>query len=137
LLGSDSQLRRYTASGARDASFGAGGIADMPSSGVARVVALEAGDIVGVGELGDDGVVVRMNADGSPAAFGDGGQVVLDFGLPERLRHVVEDDQGRLIVVGLEIDLGREVLVDAQGRIVVGGQTRGADGFHISRSLVN
>ncbi|NNF13363.1 MAG: hypothetical protein HKN72_09075 [Gemmatimonadetes bacterium] len=171
LVGSANQLSRYAVDGAADVGFGSGGLVNLPAAGVRRVVALAGGGIVGVGEQGDDGLVVRLDADGSPASFGSGGAVLVDFGLPERLFSVAEDAQGRLVVagdertvdgnfdqlvlrlqsngtldpgfghggfvvVGVDIDQGRDVAVDSQGRLLVGGEVT-AGGWHFTRHLVN
>ncbi len=172
LVASSSQVMRYTTAGSLDTSFGSGGTATMPASGIRRVIPLPSGDIVGVGEQGDDGLVVRMNPNGSPASFGAGGALLMNFGLPQRLWNVTEDPQGRLVVVGderqvddyydqlvirleadgqfdtvfghggflvvgTEIDEARDVLLDTQGRILVGGQLGGAAGYSVTRHLVN
>ncbi|MEZ4412542.1 MAG: hypothetical protein R2910_06120 [Gemmatimonadales bacterium] len=172
LVGNASQLRRYTTSGTRDATFGASGLVSYPLSNVLKIRLLNDGDIMAVGVNGNDALAIRLNPGGSlNGSFGTGGYATYDFGLPDRFQDVREDAQGRLVIAGYQrtgagrydqlvvrmsangvldagfavggyllegiLDDARAVLLDSQGRIIVGGQGRNAFGLHISRHLPN
>ena len=90
--------------GRLDGTFGAGGkVANLPFSFQANRVAAQAdGKIVVVGTDGEDFVVIRLNADGSPdQGFGEGGRVTTDFLEGEdTARSVAIQSDGRIVVAG-------------------------------------
>ncbi len=123
---SDFMVARYSASGAPDIGFGGSNLHDRHinfASGydVANAIALAPdGKIVVVGEAwnGSHTVwgVARLNKDGSPdLSFGQGGKAYVDFG----------DGSAAYAVV-----------VQPDGKIVVGGMTSGRD-FALARLLDN
>lgn len=112
--GTQISLVRYTRDGALDTTFGnAGkvmtqvGTAANGNNDQALAVAVQAdGKIVVAGRSkqagGDDFVLVRYNADGTlDAGFGTGGKVLTDF--------------------GGDTDVARAILIQGDGKIVVGG----------------
>jgi uncharacterized delta-60 repeat protein len=110
-------LARYNADGTLDASFGDGGkVATVFGSESAYVeaIAMQAdGKIVVAGRIGDnvidDFLVARYNVDGSPdASFGTDGVVTTDFGHTN--------------------DSGTAVVIQSDGKIIVGGSTQSSDG---------
>jgi uncharacterized delta-60 repeat protein len=102
-------LARYNDDGSLDAGFGSSGLLILdfgPSGAQAGAVALQTdGKIVVVGNAYPDGfAVVRLNADGTlDPAFGQGGRVLTP----------IADHEGAY---------ARAVVVQADGRIVVGGR---------------
>ena len=115
-------LMRLNADGSPDTSFGNAGRVDtaFSESAFARAVALQAdGKIVAVGSrafsVSSDFVVARYNADGSvDRGFGSDGNLSIDF-------------------FGFT-DIGENVLVQPDGKIVVGGQAENnASGYGVAR----
>ena len=107
-------LVRYQRDGALDAGFGNGGkvLVSVGARGndAANAVAVQADGKIVVAGASDQGasgldfVLLRFNADGTPdAGFGNGGQAITDF--------------------GSDSDRAWAVLVMADGKIVVGGET--------------
>jgi uncharacterized delta-60 repeat protein len=108
---SDFALARYDADGSLDASFGNGGkvIVDLAGgSDIAEAVAIQAADgkIVAAGHafngVDTDFALVRVDAAGSPdAAFGSGGEAMLDFaGGADLARALAVRPDGTLLVAG-------------------------------------
>ncbi|MFF1594116.1 calcium-binding protein [Streptomyces sp. NPDC058286] len=106
----DFAVVRYNTDGSLDTGFGTGGkvTTDLGSRAEARGVAIQAdGKIVAAGSVGTDGdfAVVRYNTDGSlDTGFGTGGKVTTNLG---------------------DHDIAQDVAVQANGQIVVAGQTGG------------
>jgi uncharacterized delta-60 repeat protein len=116
--GTDFGVIRYNADGSLDTSFGKGGKVSTDFAGgmdVARAVVIQAdGKIVVVGSAfagsttGTDFGVVRYNADGSlDTTFGNGGKVTTSF-------------------TSNLFDSAQSVVLQSDGRILVGGYSRGA-----------
>ncbi len=113
-LGSDSTLghagfARYSANGSLDGSFGSGGKLTLPGLALGEALALQ-GDgrilVAGNAPVGASSgfALMRLNANGSPdIGFGTSGMATADFSTGN--------------------DLGRAVAVQADGRIVVAGQS--------------
>jgi uncharacterized delta-60 repeat protein len=115
-------LKRLNADGSPDATFGTAGTVDaaFSESAAAAGVALQAdGRIVAVGtrvfSVNPNFVVARYNSNGSlDAGFGNGGSLSIDF-------------------FGFD-DVGENVLVQPDGKIVVGGLARNNfDGYGVAR----
>jgi uncharacterized delta-60 repeat protein len=125
------RIARYHADGSADDSFGTGGVVETDFDGLtdeARAAAVQPdGKIVVVGKHGYeiwcceyfyDLIAVRYEPDGSlDTSFGDGGKVIADF--------------------GKETDLGTDVAIQADGKIVVaafsGSQGIGQADFVVAR----
>jgi uncharacterized delta-60 repeat protein len=115
MLSPHTQVVMHAADGDRDLTFGAGGIVTTDFGGKAdggNGIAVQAdGKIVAAGAsytgVVGDFAVARYNADGSfDTTFGTGGQVTLDLD-------------------GNSNDVGRAIAIQADGKIVVAGDTRG------------
>src|SRR5712691_1421384 len=117
------RITRYTPTGALDGSFGAGGtvLTSMSIVGgedehIWQLAVQPDGKIVAAGEAktasgGFDLAVARYNPDGTlDNGFGSGGKVITAIG------------------PGTGRDLANRVLIDANGRIVVAGQTNSGTG---------
>ncbi len=115
-------LMRLNANGSTDTAFGSGGVANTAftvNAAAAGVALQRDGKIVAVGTTvlkpNPDFVVARYNGDGSiDPGFGNGGVVSVDF-------------------FGSD-DIGESVLLQPDGKIVVGGQARNnVDGYGVAR----
>ncbi len=99
---------QLTSDGARDPSFGAGGLFSTNGrrSGTARGVALDAaGNAVLAGGAGQDAVVGRLTPAGVPdPAFGPDGFVQTDLGAGEEAAGVALAPDGRIVVGGTVAD---------------------------------
>jgi uncharacterized delta-60 repeat protein len=116
ILSPHAQIAMHAADGDRDVSFGAGGIVTTDFGGNfdgGNAIAVQGdGKIVAAGAshagLVGDFAVARYNPDGSlDTTFGTGGQVTLDLG-------------------GGSNDVARALAIQADGKIVVAGDTTGA-----------
>src|SRR5437899_3573299 len=91
-----------------DATFGTGGrvLTDFGGGAGARALALQAdGRIVVAGRsrvaVGDDFALARYNPNGSlDPSFGSGGRVLTDFGPVDEARALVLDAEGKIVVGG-------------------------------------
>ncbi|MFP5318325.1 MAG: hypothetical protein ACLGI2_08520 [Acidimicrobiia bacterium] len=95
---SDLFVRRYTAAGALDGGFGAGGTAlvDSGDADGGRAVALQAdGKIIVAGTYRRGPAVVRLDPDGRLDTTFQGGVVVLDG--PDAASAVIVDPNGRIV----------------------------------------
>jgi uncharacterized delta-60 repeat protein len=108
-------VARLNTDGSLDSSFGGGGQTVVNVGGsndAAYSVALQQdGKIVVAGQayagygFTYDFAVVRLSADGSlDSTFGDGGKVTTDFGKDDIGRKVLIQPDGRIVVVGLSIN---------------------------------
>src|SRR5690606_20028506 len=101
-------LVRLNADGSPDPSFGTAGLVEADQvpgkSDVAMAVALQPdGKLIVVGDAGNQWVVSRCNADGTPdSTFGTGGRVLTD-------------------VIGALTMSARAVTLQSSGKILVGG----------------
>lgn len=104
-------LARYTAAGAPDASFDGDGALVLDLNGEGERVAALAIDRAGrllvggwsTGEAGDDFVVVRLRPDGERDESFDGGgdgERRFDFGGQDRLRDMLVQSDGKLVLLG-------------------------------------
>jgi uncharacterized delta-60 repeat protein len=180
-LGFDhTDIVRYTANGALDASFGSGGKLTLAGVDVGQGLARQAdGKFVLVGAATTVTVpatsrflLKRLNADGSAdAAFGNAGTVDIAFTVNAAASAVVMQADGRIVVAGTtalsansnflvaryrsdgtldasfsngtgvlavdyfgDDDIGENVLVQPDGKIVVSGQARNnVDGYGLAR----
>jgi uncharacterized delta-60 repeat protein len=110
----DFALVRYNTNGSLDSSFGTGGkvLTDFGGGEEARALALDGAKIVAVGRSNtngsDDVALARYNANGSlDSTFGAGGKTVSDL-------------------FSGSTDYALSAVVDASGRLIVGGSTAAA-----------
>lgn len=120
--GNDFALARFSASGSLETTFGDHGIARADLSGGddfgEHVVVDAQGRSVLVGTAGDDLGLVRFAADGTlDARFGDDGRLTVDF-------------HGKR-------DQGKDLALDAEGRIVAAGTTVAAGGVELALARAN
>jgi uncharacterized delta-60 repeat protein len=103
------QLARLTPSGTLDQTFGGDGWVEGPQiiDFFGALLVQADGKIVACGHTGTvkgdikDFRVTRYNADGSPdTAFGGGGEVMINFGAQDFCEDVVQQPDGKLVVVG-------------------------------------
>ncbi|MEA2330078.1 MAG: hypothetical protein QOH58_216 [Thermoleophilaceae bacterium] len=102
-VGTGSEQAR-AAAGAFDPAFGIGGTFTLPAATVdsAPFMAVQPdGKVVITGDLGPDGTVIRLNADGTldPTFDGDG-KVTLDTGGEDNLSAVALQPDGKILVAG-------------------------------------
>lgn len=102
----ESSVVRFTPSGGLDPSFGTGGIAKTPSGGDAfSSVAIQPnGKIVAGGNTDNvlEFLLARFNSDGSPdTGFGNGGEVITDFGNREYVNSLAIQSDGKIVAVGV------------------------------------
>ncbi|TFH55416.1 MAG: hypothetical protein E4G90_11730 [Gemmatimonadales bacterium] len=103
LIGAFGRIRRYTATGARDVSFGVDGLLDLGTTIiVSGITVLADNDIMVLGERSGDALLMRLTPGGAlDGTFAGGGSRSYDFGLlRHRFQGVTEDPAGNLIVVG-------------------------------------
>ena len=101
----DGAVVRYTATGSPDTSFGGAGVARIDLGGYEdlRDVALTpSGSVVASGytDAGDDDIVAKFRADGTPdTTFGPRGVLALHGGI-EYLEDIAAQPDGKIVVVG-------------------------------------
>lgn len=105
VTGGDVTMVRYNENGAYDTSFGSGGRVLIPSPTVSEVISsialLSDGRIVAAGESGQDFLVMRFNADGSPDVTFDGdGRVTTPVAGTSKARSVIVRPNGKIFVSG-------------------------------------
>jgi uncharacterized delta-60 repeat protein len=100
----DGVVYRLNASGSPDATFGSGGASRLTAmdSGAYALALLPDGKMLAVGYTFSDGLVYRLDPDGSPdQTFGHGGTVALDSGGNERTYALaLQPGDGKIIVAG-------------------------------------
>lgn len=97
------EIRRYTADGALDPTFGAGGKADAASGGAANAVAIEGdGKILAAGTTdGTTLAVARYNANGTPdRSFGVNGVASISFGGSSDSAQAITLEGNQIVVAG-------------------------------------
>jgi uncharacterized delta-60 repeat protein len=106
-VNSDGVVMRFTVDGAPDPTFGGGdGVAIVESAGTEWLEAIAVqpdGKLVVAGgtNTGENGIVRRLNADGSPdRQFGTEGLAVLDSAGTEIARGVAVQPDGKIVVAG-------------------------------------
>jgi uncharacterized delta-60 repeat protein len=136
-LGFDLAVIRFAADGTPDPEFGQGGLAlvDLPESGANTAVALEpdgalvAAGLAIAGPFGDDLVLTRYTADGTPDIdFGTGGVSRTPFfGSAAALPALALQPDGAIVVTAftLSSETGQDLAVR---RFVAGAPASGGDG---------
>jgi uncharacterized delta-60 repeat protein len=106
----DGVVYRLNASGSPDVTFASGGPArlDAMNSGAYALAPRPDGKILAVGFTSSDGLVYRLNPDGSTdQTFGQGGTVALDSGQFERTYALaVQPADGKILVAGRTFSSG-------------------------------
>ena len=101
-----SALVRYNGDGSLDSSFGTGGkqVVAVWTDTAGQISLQSDGKILLAGTAGGfpyDFHVARLNTDGSPdAGFGSGGTVLIDIGSFDYGKSVIQQTDGRIVVVG-------------------------------------
>lgn len=102
VIGESKQLSRYTASGARDATFGVAGYLNYGINGQAFGLTVLPGDgMLVMGAELDNAFLLRLTASGAAdGSFGTNGLALYDFGNRSRFQAATLDASGNYIVIG-------------------------------------
>lgn len=113
--GDDVTMVRYNVNGTYDTSFGSGGRLLIPSPGISEriyAIALQPdGRIVAAGESGQDFLLLRFNATGTPDATFDGdGRVTTPIVGDSKARSVSVRPSGKIFASGLSFTNGQGIV---------------------------
>lgn len=115
VTGGDVTMVRYNVNGTYDTTFGSGGRLLIPSPTVSEVISAIAlqpdGRIVAAGESGQNFLLVRFNADGSPDVTLDGdGRVTTAIVSASKARSVIVRPSGKIFVSGSSFTAGQGIV---------------------------